>query len=277
MTAADSLDAILRDLPVLHPGEVWLAGAGPGDPGHLTLLAVAGLRQAEVVVHDALVDPRILAIARPQADKIFAGKRGGKPSPAQADISARLVALALDGRRVLRLKGGDPFMFGRGGEEMLALAEHGVPFRVIPGVTAGIAGLTAALIPATMRGVNQAILFATGHEADGPAAAASHDGALDWAAVARLRQPIVLFMAFTRLAGIVRALREGGLPDLTPAACIAAATTPAERILVSTLGELVADVAAAGLAAPVITVIGEIVAMRARLMALLPRVRAALP
>jgi uroporphyrin-III C-methyltransferase len=267
MTAPDGVQAILDNLPVLHPGHVWLAGAGPGDPGHLTLLAVAGLRQADVVVHDALVDRRILAIAHPDAEKIFAGKRGGKPSAAQADISARLVALAQDGRRVLRLKGGDPFMFGRGGEEMLALAEHGVPFRVIPGITSGLAAMTAALIPATMRGVNQAILFATGHEADDPDATA-RDGGLDWAAVARLRQPIVLYMAFTRLPGIVRALLEGGLPPHTPAAAIASATTPAERILVGTLGSIVADVAAAGLAAPMITVIGDIVLTRARMLAL---------
>lgn len=266
MSAADGVQDILGGLPVLHPGHVWLAGAGPGDPGHLTLLAVAGLRQADAVVHDALVDPRILAIARADAARIFAGKRGGKPSAVQADISATLVALAQAGRRVLRLKGGDPFMFGRGGEEMLALAENGVPFRVIPGVTSGIAGLTAALIPATMRGLNQAVLFATGHEAPGPN---EPDGGLDWSAVARLGQPVVLYMAFTRLPGIVAALLEGGLPAAVPAAAIASATTSAERIVVGTLGSIVADIAAAGLTAPVITVIGEIVTMRARMLALL--------
>src|SRR5882757_1384230 len=127
--------AARRDgIPVLAPGHVWLAGAGPGDPGLLTLDALAGLSQADVIVHDALVDPRVLALAGPQAKLEFTGKRGGKPSATQADISQRLVELARAGQKVLRLKGGDPFVFGRGGEEALTLAAAGVPFRVIPGV-----------------------------------------------------------------------------------------------------------------------------------------------
>src|SRR6184192_1753579 len=129
--------------PVLSPGHVWLAGAGPGDPGLLTLDALAGLSQADVVVHDALVDQRVLALAGAQARLEFAGKRGGKPSAVQADISEHLIALARAGNRVLRLKGGDPFVFGRGGEEAMTLARAGVPFRIIPGVTAGLAALAA--------------------------------------------------------------------------------------------------------------------------------------
>src|SRR5262245_35999299 len=156
-----------RSIPILEPGHVWLAGAGPGDPGLLTLDALAGLEQADVIVHDALVDKRVLALAGAQARFEFAGKRGGRPSATQVDISKRLIAFAKAGERVLRLKGGDPCVFGRGGEEAMALAAAGVPFRVIPGVTAGLAALAAASIPATLRGVNQAVIFATGQSADG--------------------------------------------------------------------------------------------------------------
>src|SRR6202035_1961928 len=139
MTAWDALAANRAGIPVFAPGCVWLAGAGPGDPGLLTLDALAGLAHADVGVHDALVDQRILALAGPQARLEFAGKRGGKPSAIQADISQRLVTLARAGHRVLRLKGGDPYVFGRGGEEAMALAAGGVPVRVIPGVTPGLA------------------------------------------------------------------------------------------------------------------------------------------
>ena len=142
----DALLALRGALPAFEPGHVWLAGAGPGDPGLLTLDAMAGLAQAEIVVHDALVDKRVLALANPRARLEFAGKRGGKPSPQQADISKRLIELARAGRRVLRLKGGDPFVFGRGGEEALALAGAGVPFRIIAGVTSGLAALVSAKI-----------------------------------------------------------------------------------------------------------------------------------
>src|SRR5437868_1925528 len=162
MTAWDSLAARRTGIPVFASGHVWLAGAGPGDPGLLTLAALAGLAQADVIVHDALVDQRVLALAGPQARLEFAGKRGGRPSATQSDISQRLIALGRAGERVLRLKGGDPFVFGRGGEEALALAAAGVPFRVVPGVTAGLAALAAASIPATLRNVNRALILAAG-------------------------------------------------------------------------------------------------------------------
>ncbi len=129
------------DLPTFEAGWVWLAGAGPGDPGLLTLHTVNALQQADVIVHDALVSDEILTLASPGTEKFYAGKRGGKPSAKQRDISAKLIELARQGKRVLRLKGGDPFVFGRGGEEALSLVEAGIPFRVIPGVTAGIGGL----------------------------------------------------------------------------------------------------------------------------------------
>src|SRR3984885_5685279 len=232
MTAWDSLAARRDGVPIFAPGHVWLAGAGPGDPGLLTLDTLAGLTQADVVVHDALVDPRVLALAGPQARLEFAGKRGGKPSATQADISQRLVALARSGQRVLRLKGGDPFVFGRGGEEAMALAAAGVPFRIIPGVTAGLAALAAASIPATLRGVNRAVIFAAGHGADED---------FDWTALARAGQPIVLYMVMHNLQRIADALMAAGLAPQTPAAVIASTATPQERVLISRLDKLAAD------------------------------------
>jgi len=257
MTAYDALAAQRAGIPVFEPGHVWLAGAGPGDPGLLTLDALAGLAQADTVVHDALVDARVLALAGPQARLEFAGKRGGKPSATQADISHRLVELARAGRRVLRLKGGDPFVFGRGGEEALTLAAAGIPFRVIPGVTAGLAALAAAAIPATLRGVNRAVILAAGHGADED---------FDWAPLARTGAPIVFYMVMHNLARIAGALLQAGMSASTPAAVIASATTPHQRVLVSTLETLVADVRAQNFEPPAIVVIGDIVATRAKLL-----------
>jgi len=257
MTAWDALAARRSAVPVFAPGHVWLAGAGPGDPGLLTLDALAGLSQADVIVHDALVDARILALAGTGARREFAGKRGGKPSATQADISERLVALARAGGRVLRLKGGDPFVFGRGGEEAAALAAAGVPFRIIPGVTAGLAALAAADIPATMRGINRAVIFAAGHGAEED---------FDWAPLVRAGQPIVLYMVMHNLERIAAALIAAGLGGETPAAVIASATTPDQRIIVSTLEKLAATVRAQNIEPPAIVVIGEIVRMREKLL-----------
>jgi uroporphyrin-III C-methyltransferase len=256
MTAWDALAAQRAGIPVFEPGHVWLAGAGPGDPGLLTLDALAGLTQADVVVHDALVDQRILAMAGSQARLEFAGKRGGKPSASQADISERLVTLARAGQRVLRLKGGDPFVFGRGGEEAMTLAAAGIPFRIIPGVTAGLAALAAAAIPATLRGVNRAVIFAAGHGAEED---------FDWAPLARAGQPIVLYMVMHNLDRIAAALMDGGLAGITPAAVIASATTPRQRVLVSTLEKLAGEARKQEFEPPAIVVIGDIVTMRERL------------
>lgn len=257
MTGGEALLAAMARLPALGPGEVWLAGAGPGDPGCLTMAVASGLAQAEVVVHDALVHDDVLSLA-PQAERIFAGKRGGKPSAVQADISATLVALAGAGKRVLRLKGGDPYVFGRGGEEAQALALAGVPFRVLPGVTAGLAGLAAAGIPPTMRGLNKAITLATGH-----AAGTSDD--LDWQALARTGQPVVVYMGLKSLPLIAGQLLQGGLPPETPAAVIVAATTPEQQVLVSTLGRIAAEAARQNLSTPALVVVGSIVSMHGRL------------
>jgi uroporphyrin-III C-methyltransferase len=256
MTAWDALAARRTGIPIFAPGHVWLAGAGPGDPGLLTLDGLAGLTQADVVVHDALVDQRVLALAGPQARLEFAGKRGGKPSPLQADISERLIALARARQRVLRLKGGDPFVFGRGGEEAMTLARAGIPFRIIPGVTAGLAALAAAGIPATLRGINRAVIFAAGHGAEED---------FDWTPLARSGQPIVLYMVMHNLERIVAAILEAGLAAGTPAAIIVSASTPKQRVLVSTLENLVGDARAQKLEPPAIVVIGEIVKLRGEL------------
>ena len=260
----DALQALAQlrgNYPILSPGQVWLVGAGPGDPGLLTLDALAGLLQADVVFYDALVDARILALARQGAQLEFAGKRGGKPSVAQADISQRLIEAARRGEKVMRLKGGDPFVFGRGGEEMMALAAAGVRFCVIPGITAGLGALSRICVPATMRGVNQAIILATGHAAD-------EEGDLDWAALARTRQPIVVYMALRNLDVIAEALHRGGLPGTTPAAVIASATLETQRVVVSSLQRIAEDSRNARLSAPALVVFGDIVRIREELLAL---------
>lgn len=260
MNNSQRIAALLDARPRLEPGHVWLAGAGPGDPGMLTLDVLSALAQADVVVYDALVDKSILDLAV-AAELVFAGKRGGKPSATQDDITARLIAYARDGRRVLRLKGGDPFIFGRGGEEALALVKAGIPYRILPGVTSALAGLAESGIPATMRGINKAFTLATGHAAGTP-------DDLDWAALARTGQPIVVYMGLKNLPIIVKALLGAGLGANTPAAVIASATTAAKRIVTGTLSTIHADATEAGLEAPAIIVIGDIVSMRDMLFAL---------
>jgi len=253
---AEAIAALLAQTPRMAPGEVWLAGAGPGDAALLTLEVLGALGQADVIIHDALIESEVLALARPGAELVFLGKRGGRPSPRQAEITARLVAEARAGRRVLRLKGGDPFVFGRGGEEAVALADAGVRFRVLPGLTAGLVAMTAANIPATMRETNQAIILATGHAAE------SGEG-LDWAALARTGQPILLYMATRTLPAIVAGLIEGGMAPDTPAAVVVGATTPDQAVIVTRLDAL----AGIDIPSPAIIGIGAIVALRERLLA----------
>ena len=252
------IDNALLGLPDFETGHVWLVGAGPGDPGLLSVLALHALAGADIVVYDALVDPRILRLARPGAVLDFAGKRGGRPSASQPDISARLVRLAREGNRVLRLKGGDPCVFGRGGEEALALAAAGVPFRIVPGITAGIGGPAYAGIPLTHRDTNSAVTFLTGHNSDG-----ALPGGLDWRAIAAGAPVLVLYMAARHLPSIVERLMAGGRRSEDPVAVISQATTSAQRVVVSTLGEVAT--AAAGIAAPSIVVVGEVVRFRAAL------------
>ena len=253
---SDSIPLPPTNWPVLHPGWVWLCGAGPGDPGLLTLHALSALRQADVVVYDALVEPRILDWA-PQAQLIYAGKRGGKPSAKQRDISLHLVELAQAGHRVLRLKGGDPFVFGRGGEEAQTLVQHGVPIRVIPGISAGIGGLAYAGIPVTHRDVNQSVTFVTGHDQSGQS-----PSSLNWRAISEGSQVIVIYMGVRHLGHIVNDLLAAGRPADEPMAIVTEATTLRQRVLETTLSRAVADLAASGLEPPAIICIGRSVLMR---------------
>nr|WP_183837645.1 uroporphyrinogen-III C-methyltransferase [Rhizobium etli] len=247
-------------LPALEPGSVWLVGAGPGDPGLLTLLAAKGLAEADVVVHDALVNEDCLNLARPGAELEYAGKRGGKPSAKQRDISLRLVELARAGRRVLRLKGGDPFVFGRGGEEALTLVEHNIPFRIVPGITAGIGGLAYAGIPVTHREINHAVTFLTGHDSSGIV-----PDAINWEAIGKGSPVIVMYMAMKHIAQISANLMASGRPASEPVAFVCNAATGAQQVLETTLGEATDAAEASGLEPPAIVVVGEVVRLRASL------------
>ena len=247
----------MKDLPEFEPGWVWLTGAGPGDPGLVTLLALKGLQQADVVVYDALVGRAILDLARDGTRLEYAGKRGGKPSAKQADISRTLVAYAREGLRVLRLKGGDPFIFGRGGEEALALVAAGVPFRIIPGISAGVGGLAYAGIPATHRDTNSAVTFLTGHEAGGEV---THS--VDWAGIAKGSPVIVIYMALKHLGVITEQLIAHGRPAQEPVAIVSKATLPEQMVLETTLAGAVADAAASGIEPPSLVVVGQVVRLR---------------
>ncbi|MEO0678477.1 MAG: uroporphyrinogen-III C-methyltransferase [Pseudomonadota bacterium] len=242
--------------PEMQPGWVWLCGAGPGDPGLLTLHGLNALRQADVIVYDALVGDGILDWAQ-SAEKIYAGKRGGRPSAKQRDISLRLVELAREGKRVLRLKGGDPFVFGRGGEEAQTLVQHGVPIRVIPGITAGIGGLAYAGVPVTHRDVNQSVTFVTGHDQTGSA-----PSSLDWAAIGRGSQMIVIYMGMKHLPQITTQLLAAGRDAGEPVAVVTTATTAEQTVFETTLGRAAEEVAAAGLEPPSIICIGRGVLLR---------------
>ena len=255
MTDADS-----PRLPEFAAGSVWLVGAGPGDPGLLTLLALHALRQADVIVYDALVDRRVLALGRADAAHDYAGKRGGRPSPRQEDITLRLIRHARDGKRVLRLKGGDPMVFGRGGEETMALAAAGIPFRIVPGITAGIGGLAYAGIPVTHRDINGSFALVSGHSSGG---AVPSD--VDWAALSRAAPTIVVYMAIGHLGEIAERLIQAGRATDEPVALVSRVTTPDQRVLESTLAEIAAAAAAAKLQAPALLVVGPAVKLRSRI------------
>ncbi|WEJ32563.1 uroporphyrinogen-III C-methyltransferase [Devosia sp. SD17-2] len=238
------------DFPVFEPGSVWLVGAGPGGPGLLTLLAFHALGQADVIVHDALVSPQTLALAPPHIERIHAGKRGGKPSPLQSDISLQLIALAKAGKRVLRLKGGDPFMFGRGGEEAGALVRENIPFRIVPGISAGLGGLAYAGLPITHRDVNQAVIFLTGHDESGAV-----PGGVDWPAVAQAAPVIVMFMAVKHLPAITQRLLAAGRGADEALTIVSHAANPGQSVLETTLG---AAGALADIPTPAIIVLGAV-------------------
>lgn len=251
------MDMLFAKLPEIEKGSVWLAGAGPGDPGLLTLLVAKALSEADVIVYDALVNDECLKLARPDAILEYAGKRGGKPSVKQRDISLRLVDLAREGHRVLRLKGGDPFVFGRGGEEALTLVQHGIPFRIVPGITAGIGGLAYAGIPVTHREINHAVTFLTGHDSSGIV-----PDRIDWEALGRGSPVIVMYMAMKHIGQISANLIAAGRSADEPVAFVCNAATADQQVLETTLGRAEADVEASGLQPPAIVVIGEVVRFR---------------
>ncbi len=260
MTAWDTLSAQRTGVPVLAPGHVWLAGAGPGDPGLLTLDALAGLQQADVVVHDALVDQRVLALAGKDAWLEFAGKRGGKPSATQADISQRLLQYAARGLRVARLKGGDPFVFGRGGEEALALRAAGIEFEVVPGVTAGIAAAAYAGIPVTHRGLASALALITAHEDP-----AKEEQTLDWAALAAFPGTLVFYMGVRQLGRLTERLIDAGRPPDEAAAIVERGTLPEQRTILATLATLAERAAEHDVRAPAVAIVGEVCRLAAQL------------
>lgn len=246
------------DFPPFETGTVWLVGAGPGAPGLLTLLGFHAIAKADVIVYDALVSPQLLKLAGPETELIYAGKRGGKPSEKQADISLKLVELAEAGKRVLRLKGGDPFMFGRGAEEATALFNRGIKFRIVPGITAGIGGLAYAGIPATSRDTNHAVIFLTGHDETGGIPAA-----VDWAAVANAAPVIVMYMAVKHLSSIAEKLLAAGRSPDDPLTVVINASLPDQYVVHSWLGKV--EQVEHMLAAPAVVVLGPVGLMREQL------------
>ncbi len=241
-------------------GVCYLVGAGPGDPGLLTVKALDCLRRAEAVFYDHLAAEELLAEAPPQAERRYVGKRAGEHALPQEAINAELCAAVAAGRVVVRLKGGDPFVFGRGGEEAQALTEAGLRFEIVPGVTAGVAAAAYAGIPVTHRGVATAVTFVTGHEAP-----EKPQTQTDWAALAKLPHTLCLYMGVGNLRAISAALIAGGRDAREPAAAIRWGTTPRQATIVGTLGELAAKVEAAGLRPPALIVVGAVAALRERL------------
>ncbi len=235
-------------------GKVYLVGAGPGDPGLFTIKGKTILECADVVVYDALVSPQILAMINPNAEKIDAGKRRGRHSLVQSETTELLIEKARQHAIVVRLKGGDPFIFGRGGEEMEELVAAGIPVEVVPGVTAGIAAPAYAGIPLTHRNYSSSVTFVTGHEAAG-----KYRPEVNWQAIARGSETIVIYMGIHNLPHIVAELTAAGLGEETPVALVRWGTRPDQEELIGTLGQIVAQVESTGFEAPAIVIIGNVV------------------
>lgn len=238
-------------------GKVWLVGAGPGDPDLLTVKALRLLQSADVVVHDRLTPQALVALARPDARLIDVGKRKSRHTLPQDDINLLLVALGREGLQVVRLKGGDPFVFGRGGEELLALREAGIEAEVVPGVTSALAAAAGAGVPLTHRGLAQAVTFVTGHAAVKDGEAAEPD--LDWTVLSRPNHTVVVYMGLTTAPMLAQRLIGAGRAGSTPVLIVENASRPDERRLLTRLAEL--PKAAAGLDGPALLVIGEVAAL----------------
>lgn len=241
-------------IPRSSMGSVVLVGAGPGDPDLLTLRAARELERADVVLYDRLVSPAVLARARRDAERIFVGKESGLHHVSQDETNDLMVRLALAGKRVCRLKGGDPFVFGRGGEELEALARHGIPFSVVPGITAALGAAAAAGIPLTHRALAQSVTFVTGHTRDA-------DPNLDWAALAREQQTAVFYMGVANLGAVVAQLAAHGAPPTRPIAIVEKATLDDQRVITGTLATIVDKARAANVSSPALLIVGDVVAL----------------
>jgi uroporphyrin-III C-methyltransferase/precorrin-2 dehydrogenase/sirohydrochlorin ferrochelatase len=257
--ARNSLNELLSNKsPASHNGEVYLVGGGPGDPDLLTFRALRLMQQCDVCVYDKLVSPEVLELVRRDAELIYVGKSRDQHTLPQEQINALLAKLALEGKRVLRLKGGDPFIFGRGGEEIETLMQQGVPFQVVPGITAANGVSSYAGIPLTHRDYAQACLFITGHLKDGLLN-------LDWEAMSRPHQTVVIYMGLVGLAEICQQLILRGVSPDMPVAVVQQGTTQQQRVVTATLETLAIKVAAAEMKPPCLTIIGEVVQLREKL------------
>jgi uroporphyrin-III C-methyltransferase len=238
-------------------GKVYLVGAGPGDPGLLTIKGKTLLEHADVVIYDALISPEILAMVSEKAERIHAGKRRGHHSLLQEDTTALLIQKAREHAVVVRLKGGDPFVFGRGGEEMEDLVRAGVSVEIVPGITAGVAAAAYAGIPVTHRHYSSSVMFVTGHEHAG-----KYQPRVNWTAIAQSADTIVIYMGMHNLSQILPALEAGGRPASTPIALVRWGTCPKQEVLVGTFVTILQQVEEQGFEAPAIAIIGNVVNLR---------------